>query len=291
MAQCHLCMTTRSQRCSRFRVCGTHLTGSTSKDRQPATLSDTFRTSVLLYGWTRCSRCVANRPARSTAARARNVGGAEMLVGDALLLVVFCLYKQILAITTSPAFPGWLAPLHFNPVRFEELLGFMVTVTGTWVACSSILGDYRNSSQNMQQALMRACRTWLVSTPVMAAQLVLATAAENGSLVIDERFAEQLPLAASGVGEPFVSAAGILGIMAIWRTFYTGFMDWTFFLAYDATRADETPRDEGKAWIESITAVAVLIILCGSAAFAANYALNPLTEPLSLDKLIRSADL
>lgn len=30
--------------------------------------------------------------------------------------------------------------------------------------------------------------------PVMAAQLVLATAAENGSLVIDERFAEQLPL-------------------------------------------------------------------------------------------------
>jgi len=97
--------------------------------------------------------------------------------------------------------------------------------------------------------------------------------------------------AASGVGEPFVSAAGILGIMAIWRTFYTGFMDWTFFLAYDATRSNDSPRDEAQAWIESVLAVSVLIILCGSAAFAANFALNPLTEPLSLDLFVRNSDM
>lgn len=47
---------------------------------------------------------------------------------------------------------------------------------------------------DMQQALTRCCRTWLVSMPVMAAQLVLATAAENGSLVMDDRFAQHLPL-------------------------------------------------------------------------------------------------
>lgn len=86
-----------------------------------------------------------------------------------------------------------------------------------------------------------------------------------------------------------MSAAGILGVMSIWRTFYTGFMDWSFFLAYDASRANDNPRDEAQAWIESITAVSVLVILCGSAAFAANYALNPLTEVPSLDTLVKGS--
>lgn len=95
--------------------------------------------------------------------------------------------------------------------------------------------------------------------------------------------------AASGVGEPFVSAAGILGVMAIWRTFYTGFMDWTFFLAYDASRSSENPRDEAQAWIESVAAISVLVVLCGSAAFAANFALNPLSEVPSLDTFVRAS--
>lgn len=46
----------------------------------------------------------------------------------------------------------------------------------------------------MQQALRQTCRTWLTSTPVMGAQLVLATAAESGSLVLDDRFTIGLPL-------------------------------------------------------------------------------------------------
>lgn len=55
---------------------------------------------------------------------------------------------------------------------------------------------------------------WLVTMPVAAAQLVLLTAAEDGSLVGDEGFASALPLAASGPGEPFVTAAGVLGELA-----------------------------------------------------------------------------
>ena len=47
--------------------------------------------------------------------------------------------------------------------------------------------------------------------PVAAAQLVLLTAAEDATLVGDEGFASALPLAASGPGEPFVTAAGVLG--------------------------------------------------------------------------------
>jgi hypothetical protein len=52
---------------------------------------------------------------------------------------------------------------------------------------------------------------WLVTMPVAAAQLVLLTAAEDVALVGDEGFAAALPLAASGPGEPFVTAAGVLG--------------------------------------------------------------------------------
>ena len=47
---------------------------------------------------------------------------------------------------------------------------------------------------DMQQALQKTCRTWLTSMPIMAAQLVLATAAESGSLVLDDRFTLSLPL-------------------------------------------------------------------------------------------------
>lgn len=54
---------------------------------------------------------------------------------------------------------------------------------------------------------------WLISMPVAAAQLVLLTAAEDGSLVGAEGFARALPLAASGPGEPFVTAAGVLGAL------------------------------------------------------------------------------
>lgn len=129
-------------------MCGTHLTGSNFRDGSRQSPNGSYRAIVLLYGWTGRPRSIPNGPTRSTVARARNLGGAELLVGDVLLLIVFCLYKQILAIATSPAFPGWLAPLHFNPVRIEELLGFMVTVAGTWVACSSVLGDYRVSSES-----------------------------------------------------------------------------------------------------------------------------------------------
>lgn len=52
---------------------------------------------------------------------------------------------------------------------------------------------------------------WLISMPVAAAQLVLLTAAEDAALVGDEGWASRLPLAATGPGEPFVTAAGVLG--------------------------------------------------------------------------------
>jgi len=41
---------------------------------------------------------------------------------------------QITAIIFLPNFPGWLAPLAFNPTRFLEFFSFAATLLGTWVA-------------------------------------------------------------------------------------------------------------------------------------------------------------
>lgn len=53
---------------------------------------------------------------------------------------------QIAAIMLAPAFPGVLAPLRFNPVRFEEFAGFAVTLCGTWVGTALLLGAYNKDS-------------------------------------------------------------------------------------------------------------------------------------------------
>ncbi len=98
-----------------------------------------------------------------------------------------------------PSFPGWLAPMHFNPIRFEEFLSFAITVCGTWVGASLLVGGYKsNATSDLPTALARVSFTWLVSQPVAAAQLVLVTAAEGRSLVGASDFASKLPLAATG---------------------------------------------------------------------------------------------
>lgn len=53
------------------------------------------------------------------------------------------MYTQITAIILMPTFPGWLAPMHFNPTRFEEFLSFAITVCGTWVGASWLVGGYK----------------------------------------------------------------------------------------------------------------------------------------------------
>jgi hypothetical protein len=147
-------------------------------------------------------------------------------VADVVLLLVFALYKQLTAIILLPSFPGWLAPLEFNPTRFLEFASFAATLLGTWLGAGLLVGAYRtDATADLSTALARTSLVWLVSMPVIAAQLVLLTASEDGALVGAEGFASALPLAASGPGEPFVSAVGVLGLMAVWRAFYASYLD------------------------------------------------------------------
>jgi hypothetical protein len=77
--------------------------------------------------------------------------------------------------------------------------------------------------------------------------------------------------AASGIGEPFVSAIGILGVMAVWRTFYVGFLDFSYFLTYDSARSRQ-PEDQGQAWVETVTVVLALTCAAAVAAAALHFA-------------------
>ena len=53
---------------------------------------------------------------------------------------------QITAIMLLPSFPGVLAPLAFNPLRFEEFLSFAATIIGTWVCTGLLTGSYRRDA-------------------------------------------------------------------------------------------------------------------------------------------------
>ena len=96
----------------------------------------------------------------------------------------------------------------------------------------------------------------------MAMQLLATSACHSVSAPSS---APHLPLAVSGAGEPFVSAAGILGVMAIWRTFYAGFMDWRPFVAYDSARS-ERAQDDTEAWWAAARGMAAI---CGGGAIVA----------------------
>ena len=135
---------------------------------------------------------------------------------------------QITAIILMPSFPGWLAPMHFNPIRFEEFLSFAITVCGTWVGASLLVGGYKsNATSDLPTALARVSFTWLVSQPVAAAQLVLVTAAEGRSLVGASDFASVLPLAATGIHLPQSDAS--CSLVSVW------FWPQASILGYDSS--------------------------------------------------------
>lgn len=97
---------------------------------------------------------VRKRPPRQCQASALFTG-RDLITGDALLLIAFCIYKQLASIVLSPSFPGWLAPLEFSPTRCTELVGFIITVAGTWVACGMLNGDYSDPAKSALIAMLR----------------------------------------------------------------------------------------------------------------------------------------
>jgi hypothetical protein len=110
--------------------------------------------------------------------------------------------------------------------RFVEFASFASTLCASWFVAALLTGGYAASaSRNLPTALVRTSLAWLVAMPVAASQLVLTAAAESRALVATDGFASVLPLAASGPGEPLVSAAGVLGVMAVWRCFYVTYLD------------------------------------------------------------------
>ena len=186
----------------------------------------------------------------------------ELLIGDSLNLITFCTYKQIIAIVLSPSFPGWLSPLRFSPTRFLEFFSFSVTVLGTWIAAAMLSDAYsKDATSSVPTALARTSRTWIVAMPIAACQLVLLTAAEDGRLVGEDGWADLLPLAASGPGEPFVTAAGVLGLMAAWRSFYATFLDLSKFLSVEGSRYSRE-QDESHFWDAIKWATALAFTSC-----------------------------
>lgn len=95
-------------------------------------------------------------------------------------LLLFCFYKQISAVVLSPDFAGWLAPLRFNPTQLSEFASLVLCLTATWVASGLVCGGYKTSAtSDLPSTLTKISQMWLATMPVVAAQLVLATAVES----------------------------------------------------------------------------------------------------------------
>jgi len=93
----------------------------------------------------------------------------------------------------------------------------------------------RAGAADLRTALARTAGAWLIAMPVALCNLVLVTACGGRAPVGDALFARALPLAASGPGEPLVTAAGVLGLMAVWRAFYTLFLDYWNVTSFGAS--------------------------------------------------------
>lgn len=212
-----------------------------------------FKCHRVTCGWTTkvCTRC-----------HGAKIDNRELFVGDALILLSFAVNKQIDALILAPTFPGWFAPLHFNPERFLEFTAFAATLVGTWLATGAVIGAYKfDATSDIPTALVRTCLTWLIAMPVAAAQLVLSTASEGHMLVADDGWARRLPLVASGPGEPFTCAAAVLGLMVVWRAYYASYLDYANFLKSSSTSRVDREQD-AKHFKDSLKA-SVALAICG----------------------------
>lgn len=184
----------------------------------------------------------------------------ELLIGDCVALFSYCCYKQIQAIVQAPDFPGLLAPLHFRPLRFLEFGGFSLTIIGTFVAVSFLTDGYSlRTSEKVKSLIENAFYSWLISMPVDASWLVLTAAIENGSLVGDIGWYDNLPLAARGIGEPWVTAAQILGLVCVWRSFYGTFLETASFRSLSSLR--NAKENDAKNFVSTAITVSAIAII------------------------------
>lgn len=173
-----------------------------------------------------------------------DVENEELLVGDVLVLFSFCSCKQIFSIINSPHFPGVLAPLKFHPERFIEFMSFSLTVCSTWVAVSLLSGGYSlRTAERLHSLLKNMLFVWLVSMPVDASWLVLVASQENGVLVGEQGWADTLPLAVSGLFEPWVSAVQVCGVMGFWRAIYGTYLETVSFRTMRMYDKEEDERN------------------------------------------------
>ncbi len=155
------------------------------------------------------------------------------LIGDIVVLLSFCCLKQIDAIVTAPDFPGWTAPLEFRYERWVEFSSFLIATMATFCTATYLTGGYTKSSASSVSRLVENCAfVTFITCLMLAAQLVIGVASENASFVGLEGWDDVLPLAARGIGEPWVSAAQLLGVSTGWRVIWYFFVDTSWFLRF-----------------------------------------------------------
>ena len=95
--------------------------------------------------------------------RASRITRAQVLAGDAAVLVAMCLFKHVVGVATGPEFPGWLAAPRIDPAHAAALLGLAGVVVSSWVGTAALKGDYRSVPTGMSSPSTQVCCSMLLS--------------------------------------------------------------------------------------------------------------------------------
>ena len=168
-----------------------------------------------------------------------------------------CSYPRILA---RPCIAGWTAPLEFRYERWIEFCSFLCATVGTFTSVSFLTGGYSKSQSGSLKLLIENCSfVTVISSLLLAAQLVIGVASENASFVGVEGWNDVLPLAARGLGEPWVSAVQLLGVTVGWRVIWYFFVDTSSFLTLE--RMNRYRETERGVLVDAATITGVLAIV------------------------------
>ena len=187
----------------------------------------------------------------------------ELLIGDVVTLLSFCCLKQIDAIVTARDFPGWTAPLEFRYERWIEFSAFLISTVATYCTVAFLTGGYsRVSSKKLSRLIENCAEVTLITCLLLAAQLVIGVASENATFVGLDGWDDVLPLAARGIGEPYVTGFQLLGISTGWRVIWYFFVDRSSFLSLDRLNArKETERGVLREAVAVATTFAVVSLV------------------------------
>ena len=154
---------------------------------------------------------------------------AQLAALDVSIIFSYAFARALGSVLLSPDFEGWLSPIHVEPVRFSETIGFACYSTSLWVLGASLSGGFSFvATQNRQAAASMAARSWLAALCLYAlATFGLATVLDTcaGLFCSDAALWGQRALFPAPDADTLQAELGLGMALITWRITFADFRD------------------------------------------------------------------